>query len=149
MASNRSRKSSMAPSSHSLMSSAHVVWGQNATAIPSVTPASFTARRSSSVRSTYANRSDGVISNVRVSDLTRFLLSWERPPRLALGPDGPAVGLDDRPHDGQADPRAAQPAGPGRVGPVEPFEHERQVLRGGAHAGVRPDDLAAFAPLRP
>ena len=36
------------------------MWAQNATATPSVIPASLTARRRSSVRSRYENRSSGV-----------------------------------------------------------------------------------------
>ena len=45
------RKSFSAPSSHSLIRSAQVVWEQNAIAAPSVTPLSLIARSSSSVRS--------------------------------------------------------------------------------------------------
>jgi hypothetical protein len=54
-------------------------------------------------------------------------------PLSALGPDAPAVGLDDVLGDGQ--PQPGPPAGAGAVGFVETLEDARQVVGWDAHAG--------------
>src|SRR2546426_9023027 len=130
--SRRRRKSASAPSSHSLMTSAHVVWAQKATAHPSVTPESLIALRRSSVRSMAECRDSGCTRMVRVADFTLppsrrrwlwgdlgggsvqvlhcLLLSVggqdEPEPGTrppVLGPDRSAVRFDHRLRDGQPD----------------------------------------------
>src|SRR5512132_2275785 len=57
-------------------------------------------------------------------------------PDDALGPDAAAVGLDQLPAEGQAEPAAAAGPGPGRVQPIEAVEHPAQMLGGDPGAGV-------------
>src|SRR5919198_6118509 len=146
MASNRVRRSSRAPSSHSLISSEAVVWEQNATAQPVVTPESLMARRRLSVRSRKVRRPSASACTVVVVAFTpppsgssangrlgpvrnrrRGIRRGQREEepergpaaRAALHPDPSSVSLHHRSGDGQPDPGPPIVPRSGGVYPIE------------------------------